>query len=45
LTTVHQPVDQAGRLIVEALLAQLQGRPPRSRTMPVKLVVRKSTVG
>ena len=45
LTTVHQPVDQAGRLIVEALLAQLRGQPPRSRTMPVKLVVRKSTVG
>ena len=45
LTTVHQPVDEAGRLIVEALLAQLEGQPPRSRTMPVQLVVRKSTVG
>ncbi len=45
LTTVHQPVDEAGRLIVEALLAQLEGQPPQSRTMPVQLVVRKSTLG
>lgn len=44
LTTIHQPVDEAGRLIVEALLAQLQGHPPSSRTMPVQLIVRKSTV-
>lgn len=45
LTTVHQPVDEAGKRIVEALLAQVEGEPPRSRTMPVKLMVRKSTVG
>ena len=44
LTTVHQPVGEAGKLIVEALMAQIDGQPPRSRTMPVKLVVRKSTV-
>lgn len=44
LTTVHQPVDQAGRLIVEALLSQVEGHRPRSRVMPVNLVVRKSTV-
>ncbi len=44
LTTVHQPVGEAGKLIVEALVAQIQGQPPQSRTMPVRLVVRKSTV-
>ena len=43
LTTVHQPVDEAGRCIVEALLSQIKGEEPRSRTMPVNLVVRKST--
>lgn len=45
LTTIHQPVDEAGRLMVDALMAQLEGQPPRSRTLPVQLVVRKSTVG
>ena len=44
LTTIHQPVDQAGRLIVESLLSQIEGNRPQSRTMPVHLVVRKSTV-
>ncbi len=44
LTTVHQPVGEAGKLIVDALVAQIEGQPPRSRTMPVNLVVRKSTV-
>lgn len=44
LTTVHQPVAEAGQVIVEALLAQIEGQPPHSRTMPVNLVVRKSTV-
>ena len=44
LTTIHQPVDQAGPLIVEALLSQVEGQRPRSRVMPVDLVVRKSTV-
>ena len=44
LSTIHQPVDQAGRLIVEALLSQVQGQRPHSRVMPVNLVVRKSTV-
>lgn len=45
LTTVHQPVNEAGAVIVQALLAQIEGQPPRPRTMPVQLIVRKSTVG
>ena len=45
LSTVHQPVDEAGRLIVESLLSQMEGQRPQSRVMPVHLVVRKSTVG
>ena len=44
LTTVHQPVDQAGQLIAQALMAQLEGEPPRPRTLPVTLVVRRSPV-
>lgn len=43
LTTIHQPVDQAGRLIVEALMAQVQGQRGVSRVMPVHLVSRHST--
>ena len=44
LTTVHQPVNEAGQVIVQALMAQIEGQLPQSRTMPVNLVVRKSTV-
>lgn len=45
LTTVHQPVAEAGRVIVKALMSQVEGQRPQSRVMPVDLVVRKSTVG
>jgi DNA-binding LacI/PurR family transcriptional regulator len=43
LTTVHQPVTQAGTALVEALLRMLQGEHALPRTLPVHLVVRAST--
>ena len=43
LTTVRQPLDQAGRELVGALLAQLDGQPPDQRTLPTELVRRGST--
>ena len=42
LTTVHQPVAQAGAEIVEALLGQLAGERAAPRTLPVHLVLRDS---
>jgi DNA-binding LacI/PurR family transcriptional regulator len=42
LTTVHQPVAEAGVALVEALLAQLAGERPALRTMPVYLMRRAS---
>jgi DNA-binding LacI/PurR family transcriptional regulator len=43
LTTVHQPVAEAGVELVEALLAQLRGERAGARTLPVYLHQRKST--
>ncbi|KQW42344.1 MULTISPECIES: LacI family DNA-binding transcriptional regulator [unclassified Roseateles] len=42
LTTVHQPVAEAGIELVEALLAQLRGQRAEPRTMPVYLKLRES---
>ena len=42
LTTVHQPVAEAGAVLVEALLGQLRGDRPGPRTMPVYLKLRES---
>ncbi|MFN3859876.1 MAG: LacI family DNA-binding transcriptional regulator [Roseateles sp.] len=42
LTTVHQPVAQAGEALVEALLAQLRGERVGPRTLPVHLTLRAS---
>ena len=42
LTTVHQPVAEAGTELVEALLGQLRGERPAPRTMPVYLKLRES---
>jgi DNA-binding LacI/PurR family transcriptional regulator len=42
LTTVHQPVLQAGAELVDALLRLLQGEPATPRTLPVNVVVRAS---
>jgi LacI family transcriptional regulator len=44
LTTVHQPAFEKGVRATELLIQCLEGdEPPRSETLPVKLVVRKST--
>ena len=45
LTTVHQPVAEAGAELVEALLAQLRGERCNSRTLPVYLKLRESAPG
>jgi DNA-binding LacI/PurR family transcriptional regulator len=42
LTTVHQPVAEAGVELVEALLGQLRGERTGPRTMPVYLKLRES---
>jgi DNA-binding LacI/PurR family transcriptional regulator len=42
LTTVHQPVAEAGAELVEALLGQLRGERAGPRTMPVYLTLRES---
>lgn len=42
LTTVHQPVAEAGAELVEALLGQLRGERAGPRTMPVYLKLRQS---
>lgn len=42
LTTVHQPVAQAGAALVDSLLRMLQGEQALPRTLPVGLVVRAS---
>lgn len=43
LTTVHQPVAEAGVELVDALLAQLRGERIQARTLPVYLRQRRST--
>jgi DNA-binding LacI/PurR family transcriptional regulator len=42
LTTVHQPVDLAGKELVDALLALMRGERATPRMLPVHLVVRHS---
>jgi DNA-binding LacI/PurR family transcriptional regulator len=43
LTTVRADPEALGATAFELLLARLQGKRPRSRTLPVELVVREST--
>lgn len=43
LSTVHQPVPQAGTMLVDSLLALLDGEPGRPQTLGVHLVPRRST--
>ena len=43
LTTVRQPINAAGVLLVETLLAQLSGERPTSTLLPTELVVRHSS--
>ncbi|MEO6276442.1 LacI family DNA-binding transcriptional regulator [Roseateles sp.] len=45
LTTVHQPVAEAGVELVEALLGQLRGERAGPRTLPVYLKLRESAPG
>jgi DNA-binding LacI/PurR family transcriptional regulator len=44
LSTVQQDTKQAGQLLVERLLASIQGEPVESQTIPVKLVLRESSL-
>jgi DNA-binding LacI/PurR family transcriptional regulator len=43
LTSVHQPVQEAGAAMVDALLAMLQGHQAAPRVLPVSLVARPSS--
>jgi DNA-binding LacI/PurR family transcriptional regulator len=42
LTTVHQPVDLAGKELVDALMTLMRGEQATPRMLPVHLVVRQS---
>lgn len=42
LTTIRQPIGEAGRALVSSLLALLDGRPAPSIELPTELVVRAS---
>jgi DNA-binding LacI/PurR family transcriptional regulator len=44
LTSVHQPVPEAGVQLVDALLAMLHGQVAAPRLLPVELVVRRSSM-
>ena len=43
LSTVRQPVDEAGQALVEALLSQLAGERVQARLLDTTLVVRASS--
>ena len=43
LSTVSQPIGEAGRVLVELLLAQLAGERVASRLLPTELVLRRSS--
>ncbi|MGW1978301.1 LacI family DNA-binding transcriptional regulator [Streptomyces sp. NPDC001889] len=42
ITSVAQPTEELGRAAVRALIDRIEGRPPRSVTLPARLVVRRS---
>ena len=44
LTTVQQDTKQAGQLLVDKLLSLIAGEPVEGLTIPVKLVVRESSL-
>jgi len=44
LTTVQQPIREAGRALVASLLALTEGRPAPSLQLPTQLIVRNSSV-
>lgn len=43
LSSVHQPVPEAGMQLVDALLAMLHGQVAAPRVLPVELVIRRSS--
>lgn len=43
LTTIHQPIDEAGRVLVQLLLNKLDGKVVESVVMPTTLMIRGST--
>lgn len=45
LTTLMQDLKAGGDLLVETLIAQIEGRDPPAPTIPARLVVRRSTAG
>ena len=45
LTSVMQDLKGAGELLVETLLAEIEDRPVPNRTIPARLVIRRSTTG
>ncbi|WP_374531443.1 substrate-binding domain-containing protein, partial [Novosphingobium sp.] len=45
LTTLMQDLKAAGELLVETLLDQVEDRPVANRTIPARLIVRRSTTG
>lgn len=45
LTTIMQDLNAGGELLVESLIAQIENRELPSRTIPPRLVVRRSTAG
>jgi DNA-binding LacI/PurR family transcriptional regulator len=44
LTTVLQDTKQAGEVLVDSLLALIRGEPVESAVLPVKLMVRRSSL-
>jgi DNA-binding LacI/PurR family transcriptional regulator len=43
VSSVHQPVPEAGKALVDGLLALLDGHPPAAHTLPVHMVARRSS--
>jgi DNA-binding LacI/PurR family transcriptional regulator len=43
LTTIHQPIAQQAQVMVELLLARLEGRPTEDVVLPTRLVARGTT--
>jgi LacI family transcriptional regulator len=42
VTAIAQPTGELGRAAVRALVDRIEGRAPRSVTLPARLVVRRS---
>ena len=44
LSTVRQPIPQAGAALVDMLMQVIQGQRPNSTLLPTELIVRESSV-